>query len=121
MKKFILLLCCLVNLLCMTGCGDNASVYSNVNDEITLENIANNESGRDGYLTSERYLNWCINMKWYAIPIIIVSVLVGIGLVSTFRKEKKIQRTGLFVFIIGVPAIVFVVVYFACFLYGKLF
>lgn len=104
----------------IAGCSDE-SVYSNVNSEIEIQNIADSQSGISSYLTSERYLNWCQKAKWYAIPIIIVSELVGILLVAVFKNEKSIRKTGIFVFMIGIPVITFVVVYVACYLYGKLF
>lgn len=121
MKKW--LFCFLMLLIASTfliGCSDE-SVYSNVNSEIEIQNIADSQGGLDGYLTSERYLNWCQKAKWYAIPIIVVSILVGVFLVAVFKNEKNIRKTGIFVFLIGIPVSTLVIVYVACYMYGKLF
>ena len=121
MKKWLFCLLLLIMAATMVaGCSDD-SVYSSVNSEIEIQNIADSQSGVSDYLTSERYLNWCQKMKWYAIPVIVVSILIGIFLVTVFKNEKNIRKTGIFVFIIGVPVTTLVIVYAACYLYGKLF
>ena len=68
-----------------------------------------------------KYLEWCNTMKMYAPIVIVVSILIGIFLVYIFKKDKPIQKVGIFLFIIGIPVIVIVVVYGTCYLYGKLF
>lgn len=121
MKKYVSSVMAIISALCVTGCSSDSSVYTGVSEQIAIESLLDVERGTSGFLSSERYLNWCLQMKWYAIPVIVVSMLIGLFLIGIFRNEKKIQKTGLFLFILGIPTTVFVIVYLACGLYGKLF
>lgn len=123
MRKKIILLCITVYCSMMfAACGSsNSSIYNGVGQDILANEEISQKLGEQSIISAETYLNWCIKMKWYAIPIIIFSMLIGLFLVGVFRKVKKIQRAGVFVFIIGIPVTVFVGVYLACGLYGKLF
>lgn len=123
MRKKIILLCITVYCSMMfAACGSsNSSIYNGVSQDILANEEISQKLGEQSIISAETYLNWCIKMKWYAIPIIIFSMLIGLFLVGVFRKVKKIQRAGVFVFIIGIPVTVIVGVYLACGLYGKLF
>lgn len=119
-RKFAiqLLLICMCALL-LSGCSDE-STYANVNDDI-MEQLTDDDYSSGSFLSAETYLNWCNQVKWYAVPVILISILVGIGMMVIFRHVKKIFKMGLFGFVIGIPVLVILVVYAMCFLYGKFF
>lgn len=112
------LLVCLFVLM-FSGCSDE-STYASVNDDI-IEQLADDDYAGGSFLSAETYLNWCNQVKWYAVPVILISILIGIGMMVIFRHVKKIFKMGLFGFVIGIPVLVILVVYAMCFLYGKFF
>lgn len=121
MRKYLLLIMMLFAAMLFSACS-NQTVYDNVNNEIIIEQLANGEEVEDvQLLTSEQYLRWCNTAKWYAPFIIAGSLFLGVLLFSVFKKEKKIRRAALFVFILGIPVCTIIVVYVVCYLYGKFF
>lgn len=121
MKKVIFLLMIVFGMIFLSGCENNTSVYSDVTGEILQQQSDMAYSDLKNYDWSERYLNWCNQVKWYAPFIILISEGIGIFLVAVFKKSKSIRKTGLFVFIIGIPLVVLITVYGMCYLYGRLF
>lgn len=120
-KICIVLFLCICTLFLGACSTDNDSVYDQVTDQLTLDKLEQMSNGVDGYISASQYLQWCQNAKLYMIPIIVGSELFGIAVVGLFRKEKNIQKWAIRVFVIGIPLIVLLVVYVACYLYGKLF
>lgn len=119
-KKLVVIFLMLLILSCLTGCTDD-SIYSNVNTDISIENLQNQTMGISDLLSSEKYLNFCQTAKWYSIPIIIISILIGIVLLKVFKGTKHIQRNAICIFIIGIPLFTLVFIYGTCYLYGRFF
>lgn len=119
-RRLVLLITMVFALLTFAGCSME-NLYDDVSSDITLQEIADEEYGTDDYRFTERYLNWCISVKWYAPFVICGSMIIGILLMAIFRAEKNISKVGLYVFIVGIPLITFIAVYLMCYMYEHFF
>lgn len=100
----------------LSGCS-NEQIYNSVTDDIS--GLVDGDSSF--HWSPEVYLEWCTKIKWYAPIAIMVSIIIGVLMTIIFKKEKNMKKTGIFLFILGIPNIILIVVYGSCYLYGKLF
>lgn len=115
----VAILCAFMPML-LGGC-DNSSIYSSVDSDIISERLMDSSMGSTKYFSAERYLEFCEKMKVASIPIIIISIIIGIVIYRVFRNDKPIQKKAIGLLIIGIPFVTLLLVYGSCYLYGKFF
>lgn len=91
-------------------------IYNEAYDRFTEPGYSEEMEGADIFEKVSRYLLGGYHriyrvFRTNSSHILITSLVIGFGMMGLARKNKKIQRTGLVVFVIGIPAIIIIVVF----------
>lgn len=91
-------------------------IYNEAYDRFTEPGYSEEMEGADIFEKVSRYLLGGYHriyrvFRTNSSHILITSLVIGFGMMGLARKNKKIQRTGLVVFVIGIPSIIIIVVF----------